>query len=87
MNKCYSYFEKILETQGERQKFRDGLEYILEMAAQKKVDKKTLDMTVALWHTVESNLKREVTSLYDTAYTEGCFDESLRIKTRDAPKI
>ena len=85
INKCYSYFEEILEIQGERRKFRVGVEYILELATQGKVDKKTLAMTVAWWHTVESSLKSEVTSLYDTAYAEGCFDESLGTKTRNAP--
>lgn len=87
MTKCYSYFVEILEIQDQRHKFRVGVEHILELAAQEKVDKKTLDMTIALWHTVESNLKREVTSLYDTAYAEGCFDESLGTQGGDAPKI
>mgnify|MGYP001339717931 CR=1 FL=1 len=75
MSKCYSYFVEILEIQQQRHKFRVGIENILELATQGKVDKKTLDMALGLWHTVESSLKREVTSLYDTTYAEGCYDE------------
>ena len=76
INKCYSYFEEILAIQDERKKFREGLEYILELAAQKKVDKKTLDMTITLWHTVEDRLRSQVTQVYDTAYEQNCFNET-----------
>lgn len=76
MNKCYSYFEEILEIQDERRKFREGLEYILELAEQKKVDKKTLDMTIRLWHTVEDRLRTQVTQVYDAAYEQNCFSET-----------
>jgi len=74
MNKCHTYFEQILEIQEQRKQFQDGLELLLDLHAVGKVSKKDLDKSIALWHTVESTLKEEVTALYDKAYAEGCFD-------------
>ena len=87
MNKCFGYYEQIVEIQEQRTMFQLGLEQIIDLFAEGKLSKKEVDRAISLWHTVESKLKREVTSLYDTAYTEGCFDESLGTKTRDAPEI
>ena len=87
IDKCYSYYEQILDIQDRRKMFQDGLDVLFDLYAQGKLSKNELDNTVALWHTVETSLRAEVTSLYDIAYTEGCFDESLRTKTRDAPEI
>ena len=85
LDKCYSYYEQILDIQDRRKMFQDGLDVLFDLYAQGKLSKNELDNTVALWHTVETSLRAEVTSLYDTAYTEGCFDESLGTKTRNAP--
>ena len=74
MNKCFTYYEQILDIQEQRQAFQQGIDYLLHLFAQGKVDKKQLDMTLAMWHTVESKLRDEVTQLYDTAYSEGCFE-------------
>ena len=87
INKCFSYYTEIIDIQEQRKMFQEGIESIIDSYAQGKVNKKQVDIAIGLWHTVESKLKREVTSLYDTAYAEGCFDESLRTKTRDAPEI
>ena len=87
INKCFAYYEQIVEIQEQRTMFQHGLEQIIDLFADGKLSKKEVDRSIALWHTVESKLKREVTSLYDTAYAEGCFDESLGTKTRDAPEI
>ena len=87
MAKCYSYYEQIIDIQDRRKMFQDGVDILFDLYAQGKLKKKELDTTLALWHTIESKLKREVTTLYDTAYAEGCFNESLRTNTRDAPKI
>ena len=74
MNKSHTYFEQILEIQQQRRGFQDGLELLLDLHARGKVSKKDLDKSIALWHTVESTLKEEVTALYDKAYAEGCFN-------------
>jgi len=87
INKCYSYYEQIVDIQDRRKTFQDGVDVLFDLYAQGKLNKKQLDSTLALWHTVESKMRAEVTSLYDTAYEEGCFDESLGTKTRDAPEI
>ena len=87
INKCFAYYEQIIEIQEQRTLFQHGLEQIIGLFTEGKLSKKEVDRSIALWHTVESRLKGEVTSLYDAAYAEGCFDESLGTKTRDAPEI
>tara|TARA_R100000808_G_scaffold24490_1_gene56542 strand:+ start:1092 stop:1349 length:258 start_codon:yes stop_codon:yes gene_type:complete len=76
LNKCYTYYSEIIDIQQQRQSYQEGIEHILDLFTQGKVDQKQLDMTIGLWHTVESKLRDEVTRLYDTAYAEGCFGET-----------
>ena len=85
LEKCAPHYEKIIEVQERRQKFQDGINLLIEMHEDGELDKKMLDSTLPLWHTIESRLRQEVTALYDKAYAEGCFDESLRIERRNAP--
>ena len=76
IDKCLEYFETILEIQHQRNRFQLGLEQLMQMYENELVTKKTLDNSARLWHTIESKLKREVSTLYDTAYTEKCFDKT-----------
>ncbi len=85
LERCAPQYEKIIEVQARRQKFQEGINLLMEMYEDREVDKKMLDNTLPLWHTIESRLRKEATALYDRAYAEGCFDESLRIERRDAP--
>jgi len=74
-SKCFEYFEKILDIQDQRRQFQLGLGQLMQMYENKFVTKKTLDNTIPVWHTIESRLKKEVTALYDVAYSEKCFEE------------
>ena len=83
---CLRYFAEIMETQKFREILRYGAEQMIERYERGELDKKSLDSTLAIWHTTESELRQKVTKLYDTAYAEKCFEnESKRTKTRNAP--
>lgn len=77
INKCYSYFEKILEIQDIRKQFQDGMNVILDLYNEGKVTQKEVDIVIPMWHTVESKLRKDVTNLYDVAYAENCFEKQL----------
>ena len=84
--KCLEYFTEIMEIQKFREMLSHGAEAMIERHARGELDKKSLDSTLAVWHTTESELRQKVTKIYDTAYAEKCFDdESKRIERRDAP--
>ena len=85
---CLQYFAEIMETQKLREILRFGADQMIERYERGELDKKSLDSTLAMWHTTESELRQKVTKLYDTAYAEKCFEnESKRTKTRNAPEI
>ena len=74
----------------EIQKFREmlhiGAEELIERYERGLLEKKELDMSLAVWHTTESELRQKVTKIYDTAYAEKCFEnESKRTERRNAP--
>jgi hypothetical protein len=63
-----------------------GAELMIKRYEEGNLTKKQLDSTLAVWHTTESELRQQVTKIYDIAYAEKCFeDESIRTKSRDAP--
>ena len=76
MAKCYSYYEQIIDIQDRRKMFQDGVDILFDLYAQGKLKKKELDTTLALWHTIESKLRDQVTQLYDVAYEQECFSEA-----------
>ena len=83
---CLEYFTEILEIQKFREMLQIGAEIIIERYERGELDKKSLDSTLAVWHTTESELRQKVTKIYDTAYAERCFEnESKRPERRDAP--
>ena len=83
---CLRYFAEILEIQKLREILRFGADQMIERYERGELDKKSLDSTLAVWHTTESELRQKVTKIYDTAYAEKCFEnESKRIERRDAP--
>jgi len=85
-NKCLEYFTEIMEVQKFREMLRIGAELLIERYHRGELDKKSLDSTLAVWHTTESELRQKVTKIYDTAYAEKCFeDESKRTERRNAP--
>ena len=63
-----------MEVQKFREMLRIGAEIIIERYERGELDKKSLDSTLAVWHTTESELRQKVTKIYDTAYREKCFD-------------
>ena len=84
--KCMEYFTEIIETQKFREMLRIGAEELIWRHEHGLLEKKELDMTLAVWHNTESRLKEKVTKIYDTAYAEKCFEnESKRVERRDAP--
>ena len=84
--KCLEYFTEIIEVQKFREMLRIGAEELIWRYEQGLLDKKSLDSTLAVWHTTESELRQKVTKIYDAAYAEKCFDnESKRTERRDAP--
>ena len=77
-----------MEIQKFREILRIGAEILIEKYERGNLTKKSLDSTLAVWHTTESELRQKVTKIYDTAYAEKCFeDESKRTKTRNASKV
>ena len=83
---CLEYFTEITEIQKFREMLSHGAEAMIERHARGELDKKSLDSTLAVWHTTESELRQKVTKIYDTAYAEKCFEnESKRTERRDAP--
>jgi len=84
--KCLEYFTEILEVQKFRQMLQHGADEMIRRYENGHLTKKELDATLAVWHNTESELRQKVTKLYDTAYTEKCFeDESKRTPRRNAP--
>ena len=51
-----------------------GAEVLIERYERGNLTKKELDNTLAVWHNTESRLREKVTTIYDVAYTEKCFD-------------
>ena len=85
-NKCLEYFTEIMEAQKFREMLRIGAEIMIQRHQRGELDKKSLDSTLAVWHTTESRLRQKVIKIYDAAYAEKCFDnESKRTERRDAP--
>ena len=85
-DKCLEYFTEIIEIQKFREMLTIGAEELIERYERGLLEKKELDMTLAVWHTTESELRQKVTKIYDTAYAEKCFEnESKRTERRDAP--
>ena len=83
---CEGYFTEIIEAQKFREMLRIGAEILIQRYQRGELDKKSLDSTLAVWHTTESELQRKVTKIYDTAYAEKCFEnESKPTERRDAP--
>ena len=86
LDKCMEYFTEILEVQKFRQMLQHGADEMIRRYENGHLTKKELDATLAVWHNTESELRQKVTKLYDTAYTEKCFeDESKRTPRRNAP--
>ena len=80
------YFTEIIEIQKFREMLTIGAEELIERYERGLLEKKELDMTLAVWHTTESELRQKVTKIYDTAYAEKCFEnESKRTERRNAP--
>ena len=83
---CQEYFVEIMEIQKFRQMLQYGADEMMRRYERGNLTKKELDSTLAVWHTTESELRQKVTKIYDTAYTEKCFEnESKRTERRDAP--
>ena len=83
---CVEYFTEIMEIQKFRQMLQHGADEMMRRYERGNLTKKELDSTLAVWHTTESELRQKVTKIYDTAYTEKCFEnESKRTERRDAP--
>jgi hypothetical protein len=83
---CTEYFTEIMEIQKFRQMLQHGADEMVRRYERGELDKKSLDSTLAVWHTTESELRQKVTKIYDTAYAEKCFEnESKRTERRDAP--
>ena len=72
--RCLGYFTEIMEIQKFREMLRYGAEALIERHQRGELDKKSLDSTLAIWHTTESELRQKVTKIYDTAYAEKCFE-------------
>ena len=72
--RCLEYFTEITEIQKFREMLTIGAEILIERYERGELDKKSLDSTLAVWHTTESRLRERVTRIYDTAYTEKCFN-------------
>lgn len=75
-NKCIDYFTEILEIQGLRRALMLGVEKMIKRYERGKMTKKQLDSTLSIWHTTESELRRQATNIYDIAYAEKCFDNT-----------
>ena len=71
---CLEYFTEIMETQKMRQMLQYGADEMIKRYERGNLTKKELDTTLSVWHTTESRLREKVTRIYDTAYTEKCFD-------------
>ena len=83
---CMEYFTEIMEIQKFREMLTIAAEELIWRHERGLLEKKELDMTLAVWHNTESRLKEKVTKIYDTAYAEKCFEnESKRTERRDAP--
>ena len=72
--KCMEYFTEIIEIQKFREMLTIGAELLIKRYERGNITKKELDMTLAVWHNTESELRQKVTKIYDTAYAEKCFD-------------
>jgi hypothetical protein len=71
---CLQYFTEIMEVQKFRQMLQHGADEMVRRYERGELDKKSLDSTLAVWHTTESELRQKVTKIYDTAYAEKCFE-------------
>ena len=71
---CIEYFTEISEIQKFREMLTIGAEVLIERYERGNLTKKELDNTLAVWHNTESRLREKVTTIYDVAYTEKCFD-------------
>ena len=71
---CLEYFTEIMEVQKFREMLRFGAEIMIEKHQRGNLTKKELDSTLAVWHNTESRLRQKVTTIYDTAYAEKCFE-------------
>ena len=72
---CLEYFTEITEIQKFREMLTIGAEVLIKKYERGNLTKKELDSTLAVWHNTESRLREKVTKIYDTAYSEKCFDE------------
>jgi len=80
--KCSEYFTEIMEAQKFREMLRIGAEIMIQRYQRGELDKKSLDSTLAVWHTTESELQQRVAKIYDTAYAEKCFDSVVPKEAR-----
>ena len=84
--RCTELFTEIMEVQKFREMLRIGADIMIERYERGNITKKELDTTLGVWHTTESELRQKVTKIYDTAYSEKCFEnESKRTERRNAP--
>ena len=67
-----------MEVQKFREMLRIGAELLIERYQRGELDKKSLDSTLAVWHTTESELREKVTKIYDVAYAAKCFDPAAQ---------
>ena len=72
--KCLEYFVEIIEVQKFREMLLIGAKELIRRHERGFLEKKELDMTLAVWHTTESELRHKVTKIYDTAYADKCFN-------------
>ena len=71
---CLEYFTEISEIQKFREMLTIGADALIKRYERGNLTKKELDSTLLVWHNTESRLRERVTNIYDTAYTEKCFD-------------
>ena len=75
---CLEYFTEITEIQKFREMLTIGAEVLIKKYERGNLTKKELDSTLSVWHNTESELRHKAMKIYDTAYTEKCFDTATR---------
>ena len=74
---CVEIFQEILFTQDARDQLSSQMNMLSLERRRNTIDKEKYIIAFDTWLQKEAKLRGDVTSLYDIAYSKGCFEEEL----------